>query len=117
MDKVLIEGLSCQARVGVPDAERRQKQKILIDIELRLDLKSAGRSDSFRHTVDYAAAAALVKQVAEHKEFRLVEALAESAADAILQKFEVEEVRIRVRKFSVPGAESVGAEISRVLGK
>ena len=107
MDKVLIEGLSCQARIGVPPEERQRKQKLLVDIELGLDLKNAGRSDSFRHTVDYAAVAQLVQQLAESKEFQLVEALAESAAEGILQKFEVEEVRIRVRKFSVPGAESV----------
>lgn len=113
MDKILIEGLVCQARIGVPPEERRKRQKILIDVEIGLDLKSAGRTDSFRRTVDYAAVSELVRHLAESKEFQLVEALAESAADEILHRFMPQEVRVRVRKFSVPGAESVGAEIFR----
>ena len=45
--------------------------------------------------------------------FRLVEAVAESAAQHVLARFPVKRVRIRARKFSVPGSESVGVEIVR----
>ena len=113
MDKVLIEMLLCWAHVGVPEAERRRRQKVLIDLELGLDLKKAGRTDRVEATVDYAAVAREVKRLAEGRSFRLVEAMAESVAQAVRRRFRVKQVRVRIRKFSVPGVGSVGVEITR----
>ena len=112
-DRIRIEGLVCRARVGVPEGERRKRQKILIDLELETDLRRAGRSDDFKETVDYAAVSREVKRLAEGKSFRLVEAIAESAAGCVLTKFKVKRVMVRVRKFSVPGTKSVGVEVVR----
>ena len=113
VDRIRIEGLLCRARVGVPAWERRKRQKILIDLDLELDLSKAGRSGRVEQTVDYAAAAREVKEVAEGRPFVLVEAIAESAAERVLAKFKVRRVTARVRKFSVPGTSSVGVEITR----
>ena len=112
-DKVLIKGLACRARVGVPEWERRKRQKILLDLELRLDLRKAGRNDRVDQTVDYAAVAREVKALVEGRPFVLVEAMAESAAGLVLKRFHVKEVTVRVRKFSVPGTRSVGVLVTR----
>ena len=112
-DRILIEGLVCRAHVGVPAAERRKRQKILIDLELALDLRKAGRSDRVDQTVDYAAVAREVKDLAESRPFVLAEAIAEAAADRVLARFRVDQVTVWVRKFSVPGTKSVGVEITR----
>jgi len=113
VDKVRIKGLVCRAHVGVPEAERHKRQKILLDIELGLDLRKAGRSDRVEHTVDYAAVAREVKEWVEGRPFVLVEAIAESAAGRVLGRFKVKQVMVRVRKFSVPGTENVSVEITR----
>lgn len=113
MDRIAIEGLECSVRVGVPEAERVHPQRILLDLELGMDLTDAGRTDRLEHTVDYAAVCAEVKRLAESRPFRMVEAIAESVAELVLEKFLPAEVRVRVRKFSVPGAGSVGVEILR----
>ena len=112
-DRILIKGLLCRAHVGVPAAERRRRQKMLLDLELGLDLRKAGRSDRVEHTVDYAAVAREVKKWVEGRPFILVEAMAESAAGLILKRFRVKEVTVRIRKFSVPGTRSVGVAITR----
>ena len=112
-DRILIEGLICRAHVGVPSAERRKRQKILIDLALALDLRKAGRSDRVELTVDYAAVAREVKKLAEGRPFVLAEAIAEAAADRVLERFKVDQVTVRVRKFSVPGTARVGVEITR----
>ena len=113
-DHILIEGLRCFAYVGVPEAERRHRQRLLLDIALETSLAKAGRTDDVRATVDYAHAAMLAKRIAEERPYRLVEAIAERAAAALLKAFSsVESVTIRVRKLSVPQAESVGVEITR----
>ncbi len=113
MDRILIKGLVCRATVGVPEWERRKRQKILIDLELGLDLKKAGRSDRVEQSVDYAAVAREVKEWVEGRPFVLVEAMAESAAGRVLGRFKVKQVTLRVRKFSVPGTCSVGVKIQR----
>ena len=112
-DCILIKGLACRARVGVPAAERRKRQRLLLDLKLAAGLSKAGKSDRVSHTVDYAAVAREVKRLAEGCPFVLVEAIAESAAGMILRKFAVKEVTVRIRKFSVPGTRSVGVEITR----
>ena len=113
MDKVLIEGLRCKARVGVLDWERERRQPIELDLELGLDLKPAGQRDQVEKTIDYAAVAAEVKRLVERGSFRLAEAVAEQTAQLLLKNFKADWVRVWVRKFSVPGTKSVGAEVTR----
>ena len=113
LDWVVIEELECRARVGVPEEERRARQRVLIDLELGLDLRKAGARDRVEETVDYAAAAQAVRRFAEAGTFHLVEAVAEGVAALVLERFHVKEVRVRVRKFSVPGVRSVGVALSR----
>lgn len=117
MDRILIEGLRCWACVGVPEWERRHRQRLLLDITLVCPLERAGTTDDVRATVDYAAAAALAKALTEGRAYQLVEAVAERVAAALLKKFRVETVTIRVRKFSVPQAGSVGVEVTRTTRK
>ncbi len=114
MDRILIEGFQARAHVGVPLAERRRLQKILIDLKLSLNLRKAGRTDNFKHTVDYAAISQDILKIVRGRQFKLVEAMAESIASAILKKYPtVKELRLRIRKFSVPGTSSVGVKIVR----
>jgi len=113
VDTILIKGLRAQARVGVPLAERRRLQKILIDLKLGLDLRKAGREDRVEHTVDYAAVSRDILKIVKSRPFKLVEAMAETIAREILARYAVKEVRIRIRKFSVPQADSVGVKITR----
>ena len=114
MDWIVIEELECRAHVGVLEDERRTRQKILIDLELGLGLRRAGDRDRVEETVDYAAAAQAVRRFAEAGTFHLAEAVAEGAAALVLERFPlVQEARVRVRKFTVPGARSVGVALTR----
>ena len=115
MDRILIEGLRLQACVGVTAEERGRPQPIEVELELWKDLKAAGRLDRMEETVDYAAAAREAKAFVEGGSFRLVERIAEGLAELLLERFGVQEARVRVRKFSLPGARSVGVEINRDL--
>lgn len=117
MDKLIIKDLLVRGIIGVNDWERTTPQDILINIELRADLKPAGLSDNLDDSVNYRTVA---KQVIAHAESagRLtVEALAEDIAQICLRQPGVQGARVRVEK---PGAlrfaASVGAEIERSAG-
>ncbi|HET9947742.1 MAG TPA: dihydroneopterin aldolase [Longimicrobiales bacterium] len=100
-DRIVVPGLPLRARVGVSDEERASEQDLVLDVELRLDLGPAGRTDALAATVDYEEVCRTLAGVVASRPFRLVEAVAEASACALLEAFPARAVRVRVRK---PGA-------------
>lgn len=99
MDSIFLSGIACRVRLGVPDAERRRPQRVLIDLELRLDLEKAGATDDPADTVDYWEAERRVRTLAESGEYRLVERLASAVAGTALElDGRIVSVRVAVRK-------------------
>ncbi len=97
-DVILLEGIQIPAALGVTAAERRMRRPVVLDLEVGKDLRHAGRSDHIRHTLHYKRIYEVVEDVAAHQEHKLVEALAARIIEAILGKFDVEWVRVTVRK-------------------
>jgi dihydroneopterin aldolase len=93
---VELDSLEFFGRHGVLEEERREGQMFLYDV--RLEVSDAALSDRIEDAVDYRLVAECVREVSESKEFNLIEALAAAVADAVLARFEVERVRVRVRK-------------------
>ncbi|HEX9019797.1 MAG TPA: dihydroneopterin aldolase [Nitrospirota bacterium] len=114
MDRILISDLLIRCIIGVRDEERRDKQDVLINLSLGVDLQKAGRSDRIDDSVDYRALNKRIARMAEDSHFYLVEALAEAVAALCLENPLVREARVRIEK---PGAlrfaRSVGVEITR----
>ena len=98
---VELDSLEVFGRHGVLDDERRDGQVFLYDV--RLELSGAPPSDRVEDTVDYRDIAACVKEISEGRQFNLLEALAAAVADALIERFAVERVRVRVRKPSPAG--------------
>ena len=94
---VLVElaGLEIPGRHGVDDWERETEQPFVYDLELEL---AEPRSDSIDETVDYREVVELVRAVSESRQFQLLESMAAAVADALLERFPAERVRVRVRK-------------------
>ncbi len=113
MDRLLIEELQVQARIGVTPKERSRPQRILVDLELELDLRRAGREDRVEWAVDYGEVARQVRGFLRQRTFHLAEAAAEGVAQLLLDRFQLRGVRARVFKFTVPGASRVGVEVVR----
>jgi dihydroneopterin aldolase len=104
---VELDSLEVFGRHGVLDEERREGQMFLYDV--RLEVSDAALSDRIEDAVDYRLVAECVREISESKAFNLIEALAAAVADAVLARFEVERVRVRVRKphpAGVPAADS-----------
>jgi len=97
-DRILLEGIQIPAALGVTAAERRMRRPVTLDLEIERDLSAAGRSDRIGQTVHYKRIFEVVEDVAANQEHRLVEALGQRIADAVLGKFDVEAVTVTVRK-------------------
>ena len=102
MDKIILKGIRFHGYHGVAEAERQVGQKYEIDLDLITNLSTAGTSDDLTHTIDYAEVVQLAIKIGTQGSFQLFEALAEAIAAAIFDQFEIEEVRIAVKKLSPP---------------
>jgi dihydroneopterin aldolase len=98
VDSILVQGIQVPAALGVTAGERRMRRPVLLDLEVERDLRDAGRSDGIRHTINYERIYEVVEDVATNQEHRLVEALGDRIARAVLAKFDVDAVVVTVRK-------------------
>jgi dihydroneopterin aldolase len=66
-----------------------------------------GLADDFSRTIDYAAVAVQVRDLAGARPRLLIETLAEDTADALLLHFPLRQVRVEVEKFILPDTDHV----------
>jgi dihydroneopterin aldolase len=93
---VEIANLELAGRHGALEAEREGPQPFLYDIELELDEPA---SDELVQTADYREVVALIRDVSRGRQFHLLESLAVTLADTMLERFPAaRSVYVRVRK-------------------
>ncbi|MBX3691824.1 dihydroneopterin aldolase [Dokdonella sp.] len=118
MDTVFIEDLRIDTVIGIYDWERRIRQTVALDIEMRFDNTKPAATDRIEDTLDYKAVAKRLIAFVEAAEFQLVEALAERCAAIILDEFAVDHVSLRLAKpGAVRGSRAVGVRIERSRGR
>lgn len=114
MDIVFIEDLRIDTVIGIYDWERRIRQTVALDIEMRFDNRRPAATDNIEDTLNYKSVSKRLIAFVEASEFQLVETLAERCAAIILDEFDVEHVRLRLAKpGAVRGSKSVGVQIER----
>jgi 7,8-dihydroneopterin aldolase/epimerase/oxygenase len=111
IDHVHIEQLELHARVGVPDSERAQPQRLILNVTFWP--KKTGPRDNIADTIDYSEVAASLKQFAGRRDYRLIETLSEEMAGHLLGRFPLRKVAIEVRKFVLPDADHVSVTAIR----
>ena len=91
-------GMQVFGHHGYVEEERRLGQRFLVDLWVDVDEVSA-TSDAIDETVDYRLLAGLVGEVFGGEQHLLLESLAGTIADEIVERFRaVNHVRVRVRK-------------------
>jgi dihydroneopterin aldolase len=95
--EIEIDGLELTGFHGATPAERKQGQRFLFDVSL-IAHDAGVRSDQLADTIDYTSVVACIREISDSHRFNLIEALAAAIADAIVERFDVSSVRVRVRK-------------------
>ena len=114
MDRILINGIEFHGHCGVTAEERKVGQRLSVDVELQVDLRPASRHDAVSKTVNYAKVCQTVLEVGRSETCRLVETLAERIAAALINRFGVEELFLRVKKIQPPLEEIKGGVIVEI---
>jgi dihydroneopterin aldolase len=92
---VELRGLELRGFHGVEAGERELGQTFLYDVQL--EVGERGASDRLADAVDYTEVAAAIREVNEQRH-DLLEALASAVADTLMDRFQPEWTRVRVRK-------------------
>lgn len=111
-----LQGLRVECLVGIHPYEREVPQAVILDIELDYDFAAAAAAEAIDDAVDYTRAASLVTELAERRQFQLIETMAEEAAALLLAQFvQVRRVRLEVRKpAAVPAAACAFVRVERI---
>lgn len=105
---ILIRGLEVMSRIGVTDKERAKPQKLLLDLELSLDVDFAQTDEQIALTVDYASVCSELRELAEKGSRHLLETLATEISEHLGRWYpQVLRCNITIRKFILPGTEYV----------
>jgi len=113
-DLIRVIDLEVFSRIGVPEEERREPQRLLVSLEMRVEsISEAAKSDDLALTVNYYRVAERVKALAATGERKLIETLAEEMADVLLKEFQIGKLTVEIKKFVLPDARYVAVKIER----
>ena len=96
--RFILQGLSCQASIGIYEAERKARQTVLIDAELLLRDGTEPQNDTVDTTIDYDVIRDTIRQLVRMQHYDLQETLARRIFDALQALPEVAAVRVRTAK-------------------
>jgi 7,8-dihydroneopterin aldolase/epimerase/oxygenase len=111
--KISIVDLGVLYRVGVPDEERTQPQRLLLTIEMNFDFSAAAKTDSIVDTIDYFAVSQRLLGFGEGRSWKLIEKLAADICEMILSEFKPESVAVEVKKFPIQQARHVSVILTK----
>jgi 7,8-dihydroneopterin aldolase/epimerase/oxygenase len=112
-DEIHIEQLDVLTRIGVPEEERTNPQKLTVSISFWPYKQTGDVADHIEQAVNYSTVAEETKNFVRDQSVRLVETLAERLASHLLKTFPIQKVTIELRKFALQDAEYVSVTVTR----
>ena len=112
-DKIHIEQLEVFTRIGVPEEERANPQKLTVSISLWPYQQTSDLADHIEQAVNYSAVAEETKNFVRDQSVRLIETLADRLASHLLTSFPIQKVTIELRKFVLQDAKYVSVTVTR----
>ena len=112
---VFLREVEVICSIGLHDFERAEKQRVLIDVEVRLDPENEPTADTVDDTLDYDQVCEAVISLAEAQHYDLQETLARRIFDAISALKDVEGVAVTTQKPDVyPNCKTVAYRLSNI---
>lgn len=96
--EIAIDGLQIYGYHGVLPEEKSLGQVFRFDLRLTMDACAGVSSDQVGDTVDYTEVIDVVTEIAGCRSYNLLERLAGAITDALLERFPVDAVWVRVTK-------------------
>ena len=112
-DQIHIEQLDVFTRIGVPEEERANAQKLTVSISFWPYQQTSDLADRIERTVNYSTVAEETKNFVQDQSASLIETLADRLASHLLTSFPIQKVTIELRKFALQDAKYVSITVTR----
>ena len=115
--RISIVDLEVFYRVGVTDQEREKPQRLLLSVDMIIDISSAAISDRVEKTIDYQKVVDELLKFGEGRNWKLLERLVANIADRILSEYKPQSVIVEAKKFIIPQARYVAVSLTKTQGR
>lgn len=113
VDVVRLEQIEVRARIGVPDDERAQPQRLTFSVTFLPMKHAAELNDDIDKAVNYAEVCDELRRFVEGRRDRLIETLANALAQHLLATFAIRRVEVELRKYILPDVKFVSITVTR----
>ena len=96
--KFILQGMECQALIGIYDEERANPQRVIIDAELSLSSASEPLDDQVEGTLNYNTIRDTILLIVSERHYDLQETLARKLFDALRSLDNVQGVCVKTSK-------------------
>ena len=111
--QIHLEQLKVIGQIGVTQAERARRQRLVVNLTLWPARDLRDLQDSIGRTVDYSVVCKETKLFLSRQSPRLVETLANDLATHLLRKFRVRKITVEIRKFALKNVAYVAVSVTR----
>ena len=99
VDEIRISNLEVFGHHGVYAEENTLGQKFLVSAVLFTDTSKAGHTDCLEDSIHYGDVCHTIKHIMEERNYKLLEAVAETVAEQLLKKYKgLEKIRLEIKK-------------------
>ena len=114
MDIIFLRELKIDTLIGIYEWEKRVPQTLQIDLEIALPNSLACQTDNIDDALNYADVVRDIQSALASRHYNLIEALAESIAQILIDDFKAPWVKVSVAKLNaIRGSRMVGVCIER----
>ena len=112
--KIFINHLQLMASIGVYEQEKKNKQKITINIEILMTNDSEPQGDNLQETQDYSQFRKLAKDIVNSQHFELLEILTSKIHSSVNESKFVISSRVKICKPNIFDDCEVAYELSNI---
>lgn len=111
-DNITIKGLRVTANVGVGADERKIAQALKVDICMFPKKGLLNLKDDIKGTINYFEVSNAIRELANNGEWKLIETLAETIIDFVIQKYSLNKASVTIKKYILHDTEYVSVTIT-----
>lgn len=93
-----FEDYAIECIIGVFAEERKQPQKIFVDLKVEVDIEKGAQTDHFKDVYDYVQLAEMCTEMAQKKEYALLETFAYEVITKLEEDPQVFWAAIKIKK-------------------
>ena len=112
--KILINNLIIQASIGVYEKEKKNKQRIIVNVELLLSNDTEPKQDNLEATQDYSQFRKCLIDIIQSQHFQLLEVLVEKIHSTLMINSYVLGAKVNISKPDIFNDCEVAYELSNI---